>query len=77
MDTIFETERLDVRKLKLSDFEPFHEMQHNINVMQYVRGSAMTYQENKDELTKLIEFYEKPDNDFGFMLLNEKRMVIL
>ena len=29
---IFETQRLIVRKLLLSDLQPFHEMQSNINV---------------------------------------------
>ena len=43
---IFETQRLIVRKLLLSDLEPFHEMQSNINVLQYVRVKAMTFEEN-------------------------------
>jgi len=73
MNIIFETKRLSVRKLKLSDFEPFHEMQSNIKVMQYVRGKAMTYQENKDELPKLIEFYDKLDNDFWIYAIESKK----
>ncbi len=73
MEPIFETEKFTVRKLKLSDFEPFHEMQHNINVMQYVRGAAMTFQENKDELPKLIEFYDKPENDFWIYAIERKQ----
>ncbi len=73
MNTIFETERLKVRKLRLSDFEPFHEMQSNINVMQYVRGKAMTHQENKEELPKLIAFYDKADNDFWIYAIERKQ----
>jgi len=72
LNTIFETEKLSVRKLKLSDFKPFHKMQSNSNVMQYVRGKAMTYQENKEELPKLIEFYGKPDNDFWIYAIERK-----
>ena len=72
MHPIFETKRLIVRKLKLNDFESFHEMQSNYNVMQYVRGKAMTFQENKDELPKLIGFYDKPDNDFWIYAIERK-----
>lgn len=72
MYSIFETKRLIVRKLKLNDFEPFHEMHSNFNVMQYVRAKAMTFQENKDELPKLIGFYDKPDNDFFIYAIERK-----
>lgn len=61
---IFETNRLCVRKLRISDFDAFHEMQSNAKVMQYVRSIEMTYEENKKELSKLIEFYSKPKNEF-------------
>lgn len=64
MSTIYTTKRLLVRKLIMDDFEPFHKMQSNINVMKFVRGKPMTYAQNKDELPKLIEFYDKKDNDF-------------
>ena len=61
---IFETQRLIVRKLLLSDLEPFHEMQSNINVLQYVRVKAMNFEENTKELTELIEKYAHIENDF-------------
>ncbi len=73
MHLIFETKRLIVRKLKLDDFEPFHEMQSNFKVMQYVRDKAMTFQENMDELPKLIGFYDKPDNDFWIYAIERKK----
>ncbi|HHC78570.1 MAG TPA: N-acetyltransferase [Flavobacteriia bacterium] len=73
MNTIFETKRLRVRKLKLNDFEPFHTMQSNLNVMQYVRGRAMTYQENKKELPILISKYDKVDNDFWIYAIERKQ----
>jgi RimJ/RimL family protein N-acetyltransferase len=64
MSHIFETKRLMVRKLILSDLNRIHKMQSNINVMKYVRPSAMTYEENKHELQKLIKLYDLPKNDF-------------
>lgn len=64
MEIIFETKRLLVRKLKLDDLEPFHEMQSNINVMKFVRFRAMTFEENKNELIDLIAKYDSPTNDF-------------
>jgi RimJ/RimL family protein N-acetyltransferase len=72
MHLIFETKRLIVRKLKLDDFESFHEMHSNFNVMKYVRGKAMTFQENKDELPKLIGFYDILDNDFWIYAIERK-----
>ena len=72
MSTIYTTKRLLVRKLIPEDFEPFHAMHSNINVMRYVRGMAMTYQENKEELPKLIEFYNKKDNDFWIYAIVRK-----
>ena len=72
MHFIFETKRLIVRRLKLDDFDAFHKMQSNINVMQYVRGSAMTYQENKEELPILIKKYDTPKNDFFIYAVERK-----
>tara|TARA_B100000767_G_scaffold271789_1_gene298140 strand:- start:627 stop:851 length:225 start_codon:yes stop_codon:yes gene_type:complete len=68
---IFETQRLIVRKLLLSDLEPFHEMQSNINVLQYVRVKAMTFEENTKELAELIESMLILRMIFGFMQLKE------
>ncbi len=47
-------------------------MQNSINVMRYVRGKAMTYQENKDELPSLIEKYNDPSNDFWIYAVEQK-----
>ena len=69
---IFETNRLCVRKLRIEDFSAFHAMQSNANVMQYVRGSAMTLDENKEELPKLIDFYSKTHNDFWIYAVERK-----
>ncbi|MBJ2175269.1 GNAT family N-acetyltransferase [Aureibaculum sp. A20] len=62
--TIFKTKRLQVRRLIMEDFKAFNKMQSNKNVMKYVRGRPMTYEENKEELPKLIDVYDKEGNDF-------------
>jgi len=73
MSYIFGTKRLRVRRLKMSDFQSFNEMQSNMKVMQFVRGRAMTYQENKDELARLIENYEDENNDFLIYAVERKK----
>ena len=69
---IFETERLFVRKLVATDFEPFHEMQSNKNVMRFVRAKEMTYKDNEKDLKDVIEKYEKPTNDFWIYAIERK-----
>jgi RimJ/RimL family protein N-acetyltransferase len=61
---IFETERLIIRKLQHDDIEPFHEMQGNINVMRYTESKPHTYIEDVVDLKRVIDFYDKPNNDF-------------
>ncbi|AOW19986.1 GNAT family N-acetyltransferase [Urechidicola croceus] len=72
MNLLFETKRLIVRKLVIDDLTPFHEMQGNINVMRFVRGKAMTFDEDKKDLQELIEFYDKKDNDFWIYAVERK-----
>ena len=69
---IFETQRLIVRKLLLSDLQPFHEMQSNIDVMQYVRVKEMTFEENTKELAELIGKYAHIENDFWIYAIEKK-----
>ncbi len=69
---LFETDRCFVTYLQMSDLEPFHEMQSNTNVMQFVRGKAMTREENEKELPELIEKYSKADNDFWIFAIRRK-----
>ena len=61
---IFETERLYVRNLVLEDFPPFHEMQNNPKVLEFVIGRGFTEEENRKQLNGCIEKYSKPGNDF-------------
>ena len=72
MKILFETERCVVRHLQMSDLEPFHEMQSNPKVMQYVRGEGMTREENEKELPELITKYDQEDNDFWIYAIERK-----
>ncbi len=61
---VFETARLIVRDLKESDFEAFHEMQSDDEVMQYTTGRGLDEAENRRQLAMCIACYSKPENDF-------------
>ena len=69
---IFETEILLVRRLKMSDIRPYHEMQSNPKVMQYVTGEVQTEKEHLIELDRLIGFYDKEGNDFWIYAIDRK-----
>jgi len=56
----------------LSDLEPFHEMQSNINMMQYVRVKEMTFEQNTKELAELIGKYAHIENDFWIYAIEKK-----
>ena len=72
MSHIFETKKLVVRKLILSDLNKFHKMQSNLNVMKFVRGKAMTFDENEKELQSLIKKYDSEANDFWIYAIELK-----
>ena len=55
-EIIFETHRLLVRKLKMSDLNPFHAMQSNPKVMQYAEGEVKSLEAHENELRDLIQF---------------------
>lgn len=61
---IFTTAQLKVRKLHVSDLNPFHEMQSDPMVMRYTGSAPTNWEENKKNLSELIALYEKEDNDF-------------
>ncbi len=69
---IFETERLNVRRLILQDLDGFHEMQSNPKVMQYADGEVKSYEEHKKELNELIKKYNKKGNDFWIYAVERK-----
>ena len=52
---VFQTKRLLIRQLKVSDIKPFHEMQANPNVMKYTDSpNVKTYEEDVLDLQNLI-----------------------
>jgi len=71
-EVIFETDRLAVRKLQMSDLEPFHTMQSNPKVLQYADGEVKSFAAHEAELKDLIGFYEKEGNDFWIYAIERK-----
>lgn len=69
---IFETQRLIVRKLILSDLNAFHEMQCNPKVMQFADGEVKSFLEHQEEIQELINSYEKPTNNFWIYAIERK-----
>lgn len=69
---IFETERLQIRKLRSTDLQAFHTMQSNREVMKFVRAKLMNFDENKQELKNLIAKYQQVDNHFWIFAIEEK-----
>ena len=69
---IFETNRLLVRNLKDSDFDAFHEMQADDEVMRYTTGSGFDETENLRQLKMCMKCYSKPDNEFWVWAIDRK-----
>ena len=62
--TVFQTTRLFVRNLQISDFDAFLEMQADEEVMRYTTGQGFDAAENRRQLEDCIVRYSQPDNDF-------------
>jgi len=69
---IFTTQRLIIRNLKAEDFEGFHEMQNDPEVMKYTGSPVQTAQENKQDLDRVIKLYDKTDNVFWVWAIERK-----
>tara|TARA_R110002126_G_scaffold112105_1_gene250149 strand:+ start:11254 stop:11751 length:498 start_codon:yes stop_codon:yes gene_type:complete len=69
---IFETQRLIVRKLILSDLNAFHEMQSNPKVMQFADGEVKSLTAHQKEIKALITKYSLPNNDFWIYAIVRK-----
>ena len=69
---IFETERLQIRKLIIEDLSAFHELESNPLVLKYATGKVKSLTENKKELKDLIEKYKQPKNDFWIYAIERK-----
>lgn len=70
---IFETPRLTVRKLQMSDLHLFHAMQSNPKVMQYADGEVKSLDAHEKELQDLIELYQKEKNDFWIYAIERRQ----
>ena len=72
MESIYETERLLVRKLVMDDLEQLYEMQGNANVMRFVKPTVFSYEENKADLKRVIDLYTMANNDFFIYAIERK-----
>lgn len=75
---LFTTPRLVIRSLKETDLPHFYRLQSSEQVMQYVGGCTMTWEESEKDLEKIIRCYRKPGNDFRIwaVLLKENNQWI-
>ena len=69
---LFQTSRLQVRPLRLTDLSPYQELQGNPKVMLYTGTPVQNAEESKNDLARLIGLYEKPNNDFWIWAIAQK-----
>ncbi|GGH70004.1 MAG: N-acetyltransferase [Bacteroidetes bacterium] len=60
---IFETDRLIVRELSMSDLPSFTKLEGNPDIVRYTNSNAATPAEAKDDLLNIIENYTKQRPD--------------
>ncbi|MBA6155509.1 GNAT family N-acetyltransferase [Tenacibaculum sp. S7007] len=70
---IFETKRLQVRKLQIADLKSFYELESNPNVLKYATGEPKNLKESEEDLLQLIKRYDNPDNDFWIYTIERKK----
>ncbi len=70
---IFETERLEVRYLKIEDIEGYYKLQSDPLVLKYATGEVDTYEGIKQNLKEVIAKYTLPNNDFWIFAVVEKQ----
>ncbi len=76
-DTLFSSKRCKVRKLNLDDFDEFHQMQSNPEVMKFADGSVQNEKESLDDLTNLIGQYQKDSPSLLiYAIINEQQLFI-
>ena len=69
---LFSTKRLQVRKLRITDINDLHEMHSNPRVMLYTGDQVKDFKTDKDNLEKIIQKYDQPDNDFWVWAIERK-----
>ena len=55
---IFETERLEVKKLSLDDLDDFYKLHRDPSVMEKIPAPVLNLEESKDKLVALVNAYE-------------------
>lgn len=62
MTRVFETHRLRVRHLELTDIDGLYQLQGRVNVMRYCLGLPLTYEETRQQLESVRHSYAIPGN---------------
>jgi ribosomal-protein-alanine N-acetyltransferase len=68
---LFKTERLTVQYLENGDLEPFHDMQSNFKVMQFIKPE-MNLEESQKELNRFMDYYHKEHINFNIWAVKEQ-----
>lgn len=63
-EIVFLTKRLIIRRISPKDFEYFHEMQSDAEVMKYAGGKPLNLSQNKLSFNKVTEAYLEENNTF-------------
>ncbi len=69
--SLFETGKLLVRQLTADDMGDFFDMQGNPRVMKYIKPT-LNYEESKEELHRLINYYDAPEINFNIWAVINK-----
>lgn len=70
---LFKTERLSVQQLHDQDFDKFHEMQSDNEVMIYASGEVQDLEENKKDFANCIDSYAKEKNAFWIWAIHDQK----
>ena len=62
MNSVFETDRLRVRRIESTDIDGLHELHRSVNVARYCSGPPLTHEESRQHLETVRQHYATPDN---------------
>lgn len=68
---LFNTERLVIRPLELTDLDSFYDMQSNPNVMRFIK-KTMNREESIKELNRFINYYQEKEIYFKIWAVETK-----
>ena len=55
---IFETERLEIKRLSLEDLDHFHRIHGDSEIMEKIPAPVLSWEESKAELVSIVNAYE-------------------